>query len=76
MAKLMTVEHAAAHACDRATQAKVWLNVYRDRARRPHLAVANLGIENPRVLCWLAKDPRRLDARCCAHAPSTKPGLS
>ena len=34
------------------------------RARRPHPAAANLGIEKPRVPCRLAKDPRRFDARC------------
>ena len=38
------------------------------RARRPHLAAANLGIEKLRVLCRLAKDLRHLDARRYAHA--------
>ena len=38
------------------------------RARRPHPAAANLGIEKLRVLCRLAKDPRHLDARRYAHA--------
>ena len=38
------------------------------RARRPHLAAANLGIEKLRVLCRLAKDLRHLDPRRYAHA--------
>ncbi len=41
------------------------------RARQPHLAAANLGIEKLRVLCRLAKDLRHLDPRryaCAARA--------
>ena len=38
------------------------------RARQPHLAAANLGIEKLRVLCRLAKDLRHLDPRRYAYA--------
>ena len=38
------------------------------RARRPHLAAANLGIEKLRLLCRLAKDLRHLDTKRYAYA--------
>ncbi|MCY4119753.1 MAG: four helix bundle protein [Acidobacteria bacterium] len=38
------------------------------RARGPHLAAANLGIEKLRFLCRLAKDLRHLDGQRYGHA--------
>ena len=38
------------------------------RARGPHLAAANLGIEKLRYLCRLAKDLQHLDGQRYAHA--------
>ena len=38
------------------------------RARRQHLADANLGIEKLRLLCRLAKDLRHLDMKRYTHA--------
>ena len=44
------------------------------RARAPHLAAANLGVEKLRLLCRLAKDLRHLDNRRYAQrGRSTRP---